>query len=89
MAVFPLHALGRHAAATGRFDDAAQLLAVVESELADTSDPSRPISPRLAPRHAGTVNAVHTALGDTAFQAAWSTGSAMTLDDAMELALRE
>jgi len=88
-ALLPLHAFGRLAAATGRFEDAAQLLAAVESALADPDDPTRPISPRIAPRHAATVNAVRSALGDTAFHAAWSTGATLTVDDAIGFALRE
>jgi predicted ATPase/class 3 adenylate cyclase len=86
-ALLPLHAFARLAAATGECETAAQLLAAVESSLADRSDPTRPVSPRIAPQHRETVDTVRTALGDPAFQVAWSTGTALTLEDAMDLAL--
>jgi tetratricopeptide (TPR) repeat protein len=84
-----LHALGRFEAAAGRPDEAAQLLATVESALVDQDDPARFISPRLAPRHAETVADLRAALGEAAFVRAWSAGVSSSLDDAIDRVLAQ
>src|SRR5262249_46772525 len=84
-----LHALGRLAATTSRPDEAARLLATVESALVDQDDPARFISPRLAPRHAEIVAALRADLGEPAFGHACVAGVTSSLDDTINRVLAQ
>ena len=68
--------------AEGQSQRAARLLGVVSRLTEETGE-------RLRPVYVNTEAALRAALGDKAFQAAWSQGRAMTLEQAVAYALEE
>ncbi len=79
-----LRAAAALAATTGRFETAARLYGGAEArhQLAGV-----PLPPAGRAAHERAVEEVRTALGGAAFEAAWSTGRSLPLDDALADAL--
>ena len=80
-----LDALGDLSARTNRRGEAVRLLAAAEQARAALGYPRPPVE---AAGHRATLDALRTALGDAEFNAAWSAGAALSLDDAVSLARR-
>ncbi len=68
----------------GQSDAAAQLLGFAEALRTEIFSPLRPSS---LPRYAQTLDAVRAALGSEAFEAAWTVGRSLTLEQAIRLVL--
>jgi hypothetical protein len=79
-----LEGLARVAGAQGQERRAVHLLAAADTLRAAGG---APLARRMRPAEEQAVLALHLALGEAAFAAAWATGQAMTLEDAVTLAL--
>jgi predicted ATPase len=81
-----LEAFAKVASATGQPAQAAKLFGAAEAMREGTNVPIQTASRK---DYDGNVAAVRSALGEDAFAAAWATGRAMTLDQAITYALEE
>ena len=86
LSLYNVWGMARVAVATGQMRRAAQLLAVTEPIMQDFVYAVTPVD---QDAYARDVDAVRAILGEAAFAVAWAEGQALTLEEAIALALEE